>query len=788
MNRNDSICSSEFYRDTGFDIIRNWLKDNCLCSLNQDFFTQLTPLIKIQKISDVQDYCNEFLSAFQRKNPLPLETIPNISSWIDSLNISGFQLLPENFRELYQLLILSSTIKRYLIKSDFPLWHVNGKNLIISKSCQSEIEKIFDDSFQIRSDASPELKRLTRSISKAEGSIKDTMQKVFIHAKQENWLGGDQIVFRNGRSVLPLKISQKRKVKGIIQDQSSTGQTAYIEPLEIIELNNKLTELHFSLTEEKHRILRELTAFSQPYYNEIQESFNILKYIDQHNTMAKLAYQINAICPEMNENGTLKVENAVNPLFSLVEKKAVSLDIELNQEKILLLSGPNAGGKTVVLKSIGLYALMAQCGLYIPAKKAQFPVYTKFMADIGDRQSMENDLSTFSAHIQNLATIVAEANENSLILLDELGTGTDPDAGAALSRAIMEFFIKKHCTVIATTHLGSLKVWASDERGIINGGMIFDSDALAPTYELQLGTPGASYALEISKRMGLSEDIINRSSELVGDGSVNLENILGQLEKERLVAESLRIDLENREKELEQIETQIFNKEKEINKAHKKAKNTALLEAEKIILSARREAENLIAEIRVNQADKKTIKKVKDQFQNTLENLQIQDKTAEEEFNSLLESDIQKGSIIYIPHLNSKGKIIHLPDKKNRVRVEVNGITLTLKLAELQRAEASESSESNSKPNISMNKTFSIAKIQIDLRGMRVDEALHETEKHLDSALISGMSFVHILHGKGTGALMEAIHEFLSEQSFVANFHFADEDQGGAGITVVEFE
>jgi DNA mismatch repair protein MutS2 len=318
--------------------------------------------------------------------------------------------------------------------------------------------------------------------------------------------------------------------------------------------------------------------------------------------------------------------------------------------------------------------------------------------------------------------------------------------------------------------------------------MIFDSDALAPTYELQLGTPGASYALEISKRMGLSEDIINRSSELVGDGSVNLENILGQLEKERLVAESLRIDLENREKELEQIETQTFNKEKEINKAHKKAKNTALLEAEKIILSARREAENLIAEIRVNQADKKTIKKVKDQFQNTLENLQIQDKTAEEEFNSLSESDVQKGSIIYIPHLNSKGKIIHLPDKKNRVRVEVNGITLTLKLAELQRAEASESSESNSKPNISMNKTFSIAKIQIDLRGMRVDEALHETEKHLDSALISGMSFVHILHGKGTGALMEAIHEFLSEQSFVANFHFADEDQGGAGITVVEFE
>ena len=786
MNQNDSICNSEFYKDTGFDVIRNWLKDNCLCSLNQIFFSQLTPSLNIQEISDIQEHCDEFLSAFQRKNPLPLQTVPDISKWIDSLNIGGFQLTPENFRELFQILLLSSRIKQYLIKSVFPLWHVHGKNLINSKKCQVEIENVFDDSFQIRNDASPELKRLTRSISKAEGSIKDTMQKVFLRAKQEGWLGGDQIVFRNGRSVLPLKISQKRKVKGIIQDQSSTGQTAYVEPLEIIELNNRLTELHFAITEEKQRILRELTAYFQPYYNDLQETFNILKYIDQHNTMAKLAYQINAICPDMNESGKLKLDKAENPLFTLAEKEVVPLNIELNEEKILLLSGPNAGGKTVVLKSLGLYALMAQCGLFIPAYKAQFPIYTKFMADIGDRQSIEDDLSTFSAHIQNLATIVERADQNTLILLDELGTGTDPDAGAALSRAIMESLIQKNCTVIATTHLGSLKVWASDEKGIINGGMIFDSEALAPTYELQLGTPGASYALEISKRMGLSDDIINRSKELVGDGSVNLENILGQLGKERLAAESIRIDLQHREKKLEKIETQLFSKENEINKAHKKAKSNAVLEAEEIILSARRDAENLIAEIRTNQADKKTIKKVKEHFQETLEDLRHQDETSQENINPLLESDAQKGCLVYIPHLNCKGEIIHPPDKKNRVRVEVNGITLTLKLAELQAAERSENSDLDTNTNISISKTSSVAKLQIDLRGMRVYEALRETEKHLDSALVSGMGFIHILHGKGTGALMEAIHEFLREQSFVTNFHFANEDQGGAGITVVE--
>ena len=263
---------------------------------------------------------------------------------------------------MYQLLLLSSRIKQYLIKSDFPLWHVNGKNLINLKKCQAEIENVFDDSFQIGKGASPKLKRLTRSISIAEGSIKDTMQKVFLRAKQENWVGGDQIVFRNGRSVLPLKISQKRKVKGIIQDQSSTGQTAYVEPLEIIELNNRLTELHFAITAEIQRILRELTAYFQPYYIELQESFNILKYIDQHNTMAKLAYELNSVSPEMNEGGGLKLEQAENPLFTLAGKEAIPLNIELNEEKILLLSGPNAGGKTVVLKSLGLYALMAQIG------------------------------------------------------------------------------------------------------------------------------------------------------------------------------------------------------------------------------------------------------------------------------------------------------------------------------------------------------------------------------------------------------------------------------------------
>ena len=768
MNLKDSICSPDFYRDTGFDVIRCWLKDNCLCSLNQDFFTHLSPFHKPQDITDSQVHSDEFLAAFQRKNPLPLDTIPNISTWISSLEISGFQLSPENFQQLYQVLLISSRIKRFLTKRNFPLWHIHGRNLISSKSAQSEIEKVFDDGFQIKDDASPELKHLARSLIKTEGGIKETMQKVFIRAKQENWLGGDQIVLRNGRSVLPLKVSQKRKIKGIIQDQSATGQTAFVEPLEIIELNNKLTELQFDITEEKHRILRELTAFFHPLSDEIQESFNILKYLDQHFTIAKLAHHIKAIRPEINNNGHIIINKAVNPLFTLADKNAVSLNLELKDEKILLLSGPNAGGKTVVLKSLGLYALMTQCGLFIPAKEAQFPIFTRFMADIGDRQSMEDDLSTFSAHIQNLAEIVRDADEKTLILLDELGTGTDPDAGAALSQAMLESILKKKSTVVATTHLGSLKVWAADEEGIVNGGMIFDSDALAPTYELLIGTPGASYALEISKRMGLNDNIITRSEELVGDGSVSLENILSKLEKERLEVESLKQGLKQREEKLAQAETETYNKEKEISDAHKKAKSNAAREAEEIILSARKEAENLIAEIRNSQADKELIQKTKKQIHKTLSRLQSQEQDTD--FEPISKQESTAGSEVFIPKLKSYGKIIHPPDKQNKVRVEANGITLTLKLSELKSALSSRESSEKYGAEFSINKTSALESLQIDLRGKRVDEALLETEKFMDTALLSGVGFVNILHGKGNGILKGAIHDFLGKNRFIINY------------------
>ena len=787
MKNNKAICNPYFYENVGFNTIRTWLKEHCLCTLNENYFHELVPLNSRVEIEELQLLSDELLASIMRNFPIPLETIPDITEIFSILEIAGSQLNAIHFQKLYQILNCSCRIKLALKKNDFPLWHSNSRNLLNSTAAVSAIEKVFDAAFQMKLDASSELKRLSRAIMTIEGNIKDTMGKLMTRARSENWLQGDKVVWRNGRSMLPLKVSQKRKIKGIVQDQSATGHTIYVEPLEIIELNNHLSEMQFERVEEENRILRELTTYFQTMAGNIQESFYILQDLDRHFTIAKLAYELKAICPELNDEGKILLEKAANPLLTLSGKNVVTLDLELNNGHILLLSGPNAGGKTVVLKSLGLYAIMAQCGMYIPAKKAKLPLFTKFIADIGDRQSIEDDLSTFSAHIQNLSEIIQTADDSTLVLLDELGTGTDPDAGAALSRAILETLLKNNVTVIATTHLGALKVWAFETTGVINGGMIFDSDVLAPTFRLQLGTPGASYALEISKRMGLQSDIVQRSRTLLKDGSINLENILSELEKERLKATSIRLELQQREQKLTEIESKIHKKETEVDKTYRIAKSSAFSKAEKIILKTRQEAESLIADIRENQANKKSIQKTKKQINNTLRELQSKKELDGLESTGISRKDAIVDVAVFIPSINLEGKIVHQPDKQNKVRVLANGVTLSLKLSELQLSSKKQES-SFIKNRLVVSQMASLKNIQIDLRGKRMEEALFETEKFLDTAMLSGVEFVNILHGKGTGVLMEAIHEYLKNQPFIQEYNFADDDQGGVGITVVKLK
>ena len=778
------LKNTKFYSDTGFDVIKNWLKKNCNSILNENYFENLSPLTNIQKINESQNLTDELLASFDRNKPLPLTFIPNIKPCIELLKIENSQLNPNDFQQLYKIIVLSRKIKTKLTKVDFPIWYTCKHNLQSLKSYEKKIEHIFNNNFKIKKDASSVFSMLHSSYNELNDKISKSMNNIFNHAKNKNWLEGDQVVLKNGRSVLPLKTNHKRKIKGIIQDQSSTGKTSFIEPYEIIELNNQLTEINFKIELEKIKILKNLTLMFNKISNKIQTLYNFLQLLDQHFTIAKFANITNSIKPIVNNTGVINLVEAINPLFILTDNKAIPLNLTMISEKVLLLSGPNAGGKTIVLKSLGLFSLMAQCGIFIPGKKINLPIYKNYMSDIGDGQSIENGLSTFSAHIKNLAYILKNANESSLILIDELGSGTEPEAGSALSQSILLALMKKNSTVITTTHISLLKNWAYKTKGVINGGMVFDLKTFSPTYELILGTPSASYTLEISERMGLNKNIIKQSKSLISNEKTNLENILSKLEKDRLKSKKIVDVLILKKEKLLKKEHEIINKEKKIEDIFKEAKKNALNEAELIILSARKEAENLISEIK-NSND--IIKDKKNQLNKTLNKIKSQKKNIVEN-NTFKFDEAIAGTIVYIPKLKNIGKILHTPKKQNKILIESNGIKLILKLSDLEPNKSNQTNFSHSKSSNSNFKTTKLNSINIDLRGKRVEEALIETEIFIDRAIMAGVSYVNILHGKGTGSLMDAIHNYLEKQTSIKNYKFANEDHGGAGITIVEFK
>ena len=539
------------YTDLGFTTIRKWLIAEACAEQNKYHFLHLSPTSNRTELVESHQFTEDLLAGLHRDEILPIRSISNAESWMNQLEISGSQLDGDNFKALLNLLVQSREIKVAMSTEYYPHWASQLDGLIDFPSGEKQILSVYDDAFEIRHDASPELRQIYSDIDKTRGQVQSRLNSLFTQAQSMGWLQDDHIAWRNGRSVLPMKASQKRKIKGIVQSQSATGQTIFIEPLEIIELNNDLTHLEFKRVEEINRILKVLTTFFKPYKNELFTTIHLLVKIDFHFTFAKFSNHTKSLAPLVSRNNNLVLEEARNPILELADKEVVPLQMNLSDdETILLLSGPNAGGKTVALKTVGLFSIMAQCGLFIPAKKCILPLYNQLLCDIGDQQSIDDDLSTFSAHIKNLTTITQTADEKTLILLDELGTGTDPDAGAAISRAIMENILEKGSRLLATTHLGALKSWAHETDGVMNGGMVFDPKALVPTYELQLGYPGASYAIEIATRMGLDENIINRAKSFIGDNSVKLEDILRILEIEQQSAKALKDELGIREKAL----------------------------------------------------------------------------------------------------------------------------------------------------------------------------------------------------------------------------------------------
>ena len=450
--------SINLFHELGFTSVQEWLSEQSYCEATKRQIFELIPSSQLTIIQQNLQLTIEIYTFLEQDSSIPIHTFQDITIWLKTIRIQGTQLKPDQFRELLLILKLGRLIQNMIIKNEFPVWQ-NYENLFFNfKSGEDAILKVFDEEFQVKSSASPGLASIRKQIVSTEVSIHKRMDSIFQNAMTNNWLHGDQISWMEGRLVLPMAVSQKRKMQGIIHGRSQTGQTVYLEPMEIVEKNNDLQELRSAEITEIHRILTELSGLFTPYFEDIRDSFLTLVKFDLHLTFAKFALKLNCCHPQFSQNGRLHIKNGKNPVLLMAGKDVIPLSLTLTKrDHILLLSGPNAGGKTVVLKTVGLFSLMAQCGMLIPADDATIPVFTRILTDIGDQQSMENDLSTFSAHIRNIRDISDKADINTLILLDELGTGTDPDAGAAISQSLLEHLIQQKYTVIATTHLGQLK-------------------------------------------------------------------------------------------------------------------------------------------------------------------------------------------------------------------------------------------------------------------------------------------------------------------------------------------
>lgn len=783
------------YTDIGFNHIRKRLSSFANSEISKKHLLNIEPYSNQNEINKLFKKSDDLLKVLQAKEKIPVEQFDSIEQIFDFLKIEGRSLSIELFVKLYSILNMSYDCYNFLKQKVKNSWLEELNEFYLNSSALKKIKSIFDQNWKIRNSASKNLKKIRSDKNRLENNLEKVMITCYKKAKKNGLLHEENIQLFDNRKVLSVSASNKRKIKGAIYGQSQTGKAIYIEPIEVINIRNELQEIYFRESNEINRILLELTDVFRPDLDKIIKGYSALINLDKFAAKAYLAYEMDSIIPIFSDQ--INITNGKNPILLLQNKKIIDLNLIINQNnKCLMITGPNAGGKTVVLKTIGLYILMSQSGLHIPAEKVTLPIMNSIFSDIGDNQSIENDLSTFSAHLKRIKDLLNHSNHNSLVLIDELGTGTDPDAGAALAQSILENLIEKKVWTIATTHLGKLKLWAQEKKGILNSKMLFDNKKLEPLYEIKTGEPGSSFALEIAQRMGIPNKVLTRSKTLLGNKILRVETLLSELEQERREVKKIKLRLNHQRKYIKNVEEHIQSLEQRTKEEYKNVEQKALDEIHELILETRKDTEQLIEQIRSSQADESSVKIARQRLDQRLRYIGKRKKSVSKldnnnnskiQISKTPKIQIKKGTQVEIPQFGSIGTILQEPNKKGSILVEINGKQIRLDSAEIKPI----SNKKITKKKISSEKSFSINKpssLQLDIRGKRVDEGITAVTQFLDGAVVSGLNTVNILHGTGTGALQEAVAILLKDLSYVQNFQYERPEAGGTGITIVNLK
>lgn len=853
------IYPDNFEDKIGFTDIRNMLRERCLSTLGKSQVDAMEFSSDYALVNELHDQTRE-LAALLKENPdFPLGDIYDMRESLKRARIANTHLEEEEFFHLRHSLDTINKIVGILHPDEIE--NAPGKALFLLSdgiatfpNLIQRIDQVIDKFGHMRDNASPELLRLRRELAKAEGSVSRTLYGILRSAQAEGVVDKDVTpTMRDGRLVIPVAPGLKRRINGIVHDESATGKTVFVEPAEVVEANNKIRELEAEERQEVIKILIAITNHVRPNVTEILDSFNFLGIMDFINTKVELGKSLFAISPEVKSSPYMDWIEARHPLLekrlSANGGKIVSLGITLNSDNhILIISGPNAGGKSVCLKTVGLLQYMLQCGLPIPvSERSTCGIFDDMMMDIGDEQSLENDLSTYSSHLLNMKNMMKQSSDRTLILIDEFGTGTEPQIGGAIAESVLDKFCSKGAWAVITTHYQNLKHFADSHPGVVNGAMLYDRHEMRALFQLAIGRPGSSFAIEIARKIGLPEDVIAEASEIVGSDYIQSDKYLQDIVRDKRYWEAKRQSIHQREKDIEKT---ISKYEKEIEELQSQRRDIvakAKAEAGELLKESNKRIENAIREIRQNQAEKEATRKIREELRdfetavsegNTAAGKQSHGIISDDDFEKKMKQIEQRrqrkeqrkkekadkkssqpvsvsdkpidinmsvadgsngtigiGSTVRIKGLSSTGTIESVDGKM--CTVIFGGMRSKMRLDRLEAAsgvgnkENDEAADNAYQVSRATRETIDDHKKNfhqdLDVRGMRGDEALNAVQYFIDDAILVGMSRVRILHGKGNGILRNLIRQYLAGIPNVT--HYADEHVqfGGAGITIVDF-
>lgn len=801
-----------------FGKIRDLVKSECLSDLGKEKCDQMSFLTNFDTILEEANRTNEFVRILQEED-FPTDGFYDVREAIQRIKVVGTYIEPAELFDLSRVVeAIGSIVSFFSNREEGTYYYLQelSRDVFTFPDIQRAIARILDKYGQIKDTASSKLGEIRREKSATEGSISRNMSSILRKAVEDGIVEkGTTPAVRDGRLVIPISPFFKKKLRGIVHDESATGKTVFIEPEVIVEANNKLRELE---AEEQREIVRILTEFTteilRPRTDELLFSVDYLSVVDFTRAKALFALKTNSVMPKLRNEQVIDWRDAIHPLLFLSHqasgKEIVPLDIHLDKNnRILLISGPNAGGKSVCLKSVGLIQYMAQCGMLVPMHAdSEVGIFNDILINIGDEQSIENDLSTYSSHLSYMKEFAKKCNGKTILLIDEFGGGTEPRIGGAIAEALLDHFNRQKSFGVITTHFTNLKQFATDTDGLVNGAMLYDRHEMRPLFRLEIGNPGSSFALEIARKIGLPESVIARATEIVGNDYVNMEKYLQDIVRDKRYWENKRQNIRQKEKHIEELEEKLTVDVNNINAERKRILSDAKAKSKELLDGANAKIERTIKLIKEAKAEKEATRQARedltkyksevvfgdenDAFAKKVEklNAKSQQKSGAPA-QQKQEKPISVGDTVKIKTSGAKGKVLEI--KGNSVDVALGNLRTTVKLKDLQLTqEAAQKTQKFSFNIVSSNNSDIVHersknfKLQIDVRGMRADEALQAVSYYIEDAIMLDAGTVRILHGTGTGVLRQVIREYLKTVPQVKSFRDEHVDFGGAGITVVE--